>query len=170
MDGPRIHSPSPHHPVTDTWQVYRPMLARVASHDELLDMLDEMLGELGASHAYMSPPDGDDGDDDGDGRQGSLGVNVEWDVNHSAWRIVHIVRGDASDDRAASPLSRPAVGAAVGDYLIAVNQIRLSLAMPPEMALRRLAGREHMTPPSIPSLGGTWHALPLVTRGMPSAW
>ena len=42
----------------------------------------------------------------------------------------------------AAPLSRPSVSAKVGEYLIAINQLRLTLSIPPEVALRRLAGKE----------------------------
>ncbi len=34
---------------------YRPVLERVATHDDLVDLLWEVQGELGTSHAYVSP-------------------------------------------------------------------------------------------------------------------
>ncbi|NEE56078.1 hypothetical protein G3M55_67355, partial [Streptomyces sp. SID8455] len=34
---------------------YRPLVERVASPDEFADLLREVLGELGTSHAYVSP-------------------------------------------------------------------------------------------------------------------
>lgn len=35
---------------------YRPLVERIASPDEFADLLREVLGELGTSHAYVSPP------------------------------------------------------------------------------------------------------------------
>ncbi len=34
---------------------YRPVLDRVATHDDLVDLLWEVHGELGTSHAYVTP-------------------------------------------------------------------------------------------------------------------
>ncbi|KOO53692.1 peptidase s41 [Chrysochromulina tobinii] len=92
---------------------YEPLLARVASYDELLDVLQEMCGELGASHAYVSAPECD-GDDEDEGRQGSLGCTTEWDASLQGWRIISMVRGDPYDESQAGPLTRAAVGAKVG--------------------------------------------------------
>eukprot|EP00900_Chrysochromulina_parva_P026306 jgi/Chrpa1/8309/Chrysochromulina_OHIO_Genome00013214-RA len=89
---------------------YEPLLARVASYDELLDVLQEMCGELGASHAYVSAPECD-GDDEDEGRQGSLGCTTEWDASLQGWRIISMVRGDPYDESQAGPLTRAAVGA-----------------------------------------------------------
>src|SRR3954453_11909903 len=35
---------------------YRPVLDRLATHDDLVDLLWEVHGELGTSHAYVTPP------------------------------------------------------------------------------------------------------------------
>ncbi len=51
---------------------YRPILDRVATHDDLVDLLWEVQGELGTSHAYVTPRGGH-----GHGeRQGLLGADI----------------------------------------------------------------------------------------------
>ena len=120
---------------------YEPILARIACHGELLDLMREMQGELGASHAFVEPPKRED-DDDVEGEQGSLGARCEWDEATDGWRIVEICRGDPWEARDTAPLSRGAVCAKAGDVLVAINQRRLTRELPPEVAMRRLAGKE----------------------------
>ena len=118
---------------------YANSLNRVSSHDELLDLMQEMQGELGASHAGVSPPDVDV---DEEARQGFLGGWFEWDGEDGGWRVVRMLEGAAWDEASAPPLGRACVGARVGSVLLAINQIRLTPMTPPEVALRRLARRE----------------------------
>ncbi|NDZ99787.1 protease, partial [Streptomyces sp. SID10116] len=51
---------------------YRPVLDRVATHDDLVDLLWEVHGELGTSHAYVTPRGGGGGAL----RQGLLGADL----------------------------------------------------------------------------------------------
>jgi tricorn protease len=95
---------------------YLPLLDRIGSYDDLVDLIWEMHGELGSSHAYCIPPQ--DGADSG-GRQGLLGADLEY--TDGEWRIVRIVPGEASDRRARSPLLAPGIGAAAGDAIVAVD-------------------------------------------------
>ncbi|MEP6665445.1 MAG: S41 family peptidase [Nocardioidaceae bacterium] len=95
---------------------YAPLLGRLGSHDDLVDLIWELHGELGSSHAYCMPPDDDV---DPGRRQGLLGADLEFDGD--AWRIVRIVPGEASERRARSPLTAPGVGAKVGDAIVAVD-------------------------------------------------
>ena len=46
---------------------YRPVLERVATHDDLVDLLWEVQGELGTSHAYVTPRGGGGAGDRGRG-------------------------------------------------------------------------------------------------------
>ena len=98
-----------------------------------------MTAELGASHAYVAPPDLPD---EVAGQQGFLGADVAWDGGAGAWRVRRLLRGDTWDALGAAPLSAPAAGAAEGVLLRAINGTRLTREVPPEVALRRLAGRE----------------------------
>ena len=120
---------------------YETLLPRVCTHGELLDVMSEMFGELGASHFSVDGAPGAESDGD-DGQQGVLGATFAWNDAAAAWEIVQMLEGAAWDEQAAPPLSRPSVGAQIGDLLVAINQVRLSKERPPESALRGLAGKE----------------------------
>ena len=93
------------------WERYAPLAEALATGDDLVDLLWEMHGELGTSHAYVIE-DGHGGDPAR--RQGRLGADLERDPE-GRWRIARILTGDASVPRARSPFEAPGVGARVGD-------------------------------------------------------
>ncbi|MDX3617634.1 PDZ domain-containing protein [Streptomyces europaeiscabiei] len=82
---------------------YRPLVERVASPDEFADLLREVLGELGTSHAYVSPARRNEGPPHYQRRQGLLGANFV--RRDDAWTIRRILPGDSSDSKARSPLA-----------------------------------------------------------------
>jgi len=94
---------------------YRPLLDRITTESEFVDVLSEVLGELGTSHAYVYPPDGGTPATG----PGLLGADIE--RSGDAWRLTRVVRGDTSDPRARAPLATPSAGIAVGDVLLAVD-------------------------------------------------
>ncbi|MEU0578650.1 S41 family peptidase [Streptomyces griseoincarnatus] len=82
---------------------YRPLVERVASPDEFADLLREVLGELGTSHAYVTAARRNEGPPHYQRRQGLLGANL---VHRQAgWTVKRILPGDSSDSRARSPLA-----------------------------------------------------------------
>ncbi|MGW0842493.1 S41 family peptidase [Streptomyces sp. NPDC002787] len=82
---------------------YRPLVERVASPDEFADLLREVLGELGTSHAYVSAARRNEGPPHYQRRQGLLGANF---VHREAgWTVRRILPGDSSDSKARSPLA-----------------------------------------------------------------
>ncbi|MEU1510642.1 S41 family peptidase [Streptomyces sp. NPDC005811] len=94
---------------------YRPLLDRVATHDDLVDVLWEVHGELGTSHAYVSPRGGH-----GRGaRQGLLGADLSRHDDGS-WRIDRVLPSETSDPDARSPLAAPGVAVRAGDAILAV--------------------------------------------------
>ena len=118
---------------------YEPLLAKVASIGELHDLMHGMQTELGASHAWVAPAEGDDATD---GQQGYLGATTEWDDAAAVWRVARLVRGAAGDPDGAAPLARPGAILKEGDALLAINHTPLSKSRPPEVALALLAGKE----------------------------
>ncbi|GGX51383.1 tricorn protease [Streptomyces minutiscleroticus] len=94
---------------------YRPVLDRVATHDDLVDLLWEVQGELGTSHAYVTPRGGGRGE-----RQGLLGADVSRHEDGS-WRIDRILPSETSDPDARAPLSAPGVAVRAGDAIVAVG-------------------------------------------------
>ncbi|MFD3617142.1 S41 family peptidase [Streptomyces sp. NPDC058676] len=82
---------------------YRPLVERVASPDEFADLLREVLGELGTSHAYVSAARRNEGPPHYQRRQGLLGANLV--RRDEGWTVSRILPGDSSDSKARSPLA-----------------------------------------------------------------
>ncbi|WP_128376745.1 S41 family peptidase [Streptomyces cavernae] len=101
---------------------YRPVLDRVATHDDLVDLLWEVHGELGTSHAYVTPAGGWGG---GDRRQGLLGADIsrheDGPLGTPLWRIDRILPSETSDPEAQAPLAAPGVAVRAGDAIVAVG-------------------------------------------------
>jgi len=94
---------------------YRPLLDRITTWSEFADVLWEVFGELGTSHAYVLAPDGGTPA----AGPGLLGADIA--RSGDAWRLTNVVRGDTSDPRARAPLAAPGAGIDVGDVLLAVD-------------------------------------------------
>ncbi|MEU3251281.1 S41 family peptidase [Streptomyces sp. NPDC006997] len=82
---------------------YRPLVDRVASPDEFADLLREVLGELGTSHAYVTPARRNEGPPHYQRWQGLLGANLV--CRDGRWTVRRILPGDSSDSKARSPLA-----------------------------------------------------------------
>jgi len=95
---------------------YAPMLDRIASHDDLVDLIWEMHGELESSHAYVMPPPPADRPGT---HQGLLGADLSF--ADGAWRVSRVVPGESSEPRARSPLTAPSVVVGLGDAIVAVD-------------------------------------------------
>lgn len=95
---------------------YRPLLDRIATRDDLSELLWEVQGELGSSHAYEAPPERPV---ESERRLGLLGADVE--RVEDGWRVARILPGESSVPAARSPLRAPAVDVSVGDVLLAVD-------------------------------------------------
>ncbi|MFK4105698.1 S41 family peptidase [Streptomyces sp. NPDC019531] len=82
---------------------YRPLVERVTSPDEFADLLREVLGELGTSHAYVTAARRNEGPPHYQRRQGLLGANLV--LRDGGWTVKRILPGDSSDSKARSPLA-----------------------------------------------------------------
>ncbi|MGV9994176.1 S41 family peptidase [Streptomyces sp. NPDC003374] len=82
---------------------YRPLVERVASPDDFADLLREVLGELGTSHAYVAAARRNEGPAHYQRWQGLLGANLV--CRDGSWLVRRILPGDSSDSRARSPLA-----------------------------------------------------------------
>ncbi|MFD9608204.1 S41 family peptidase [Streptomyces sp. NPDC059083] len=82
---------------------YRPLVERVASPDEFADLLREVMGELGTSHAYVTPARRNEGPPHYQRPMGLLGVNLV--PREAGWTVRRILPGDSSDSKARSPLA-----------------------------------------------------------------
>jgi len=118
----------------DVLAEYRPLLDRIATSDDFADVMYEVLGELGSSHAYVRPADSG-----WRGHQaGLLGADLE--PGEEGWRISRIVPAESSDPRARSPLTAPGAGVAAGDLITAVDGQLVSPATGPGPLLVGTAG------------------------------
>ena len=125
------------------WQAvfdrYFPLVDRVGSRQEFSDLMWEMQGELGTSHAYEMG---------GDYRPhpsyplGSLGATLRWSAEAQGYETLDWVVGDVWEPGVHSPLAEPGVDVQPGDVLIAVNGQPLSRSVTPASLLVNLADQE----------------------------
>lgn len=118
---------------------YEPLVDRVGSRAELSDLIWEMQGELGSSHAYEF---GGEYRERPHYAQGSLGCDWAFDEATGAYTIARIARGDTWAPEATSPLLAPGVNVAVGDAILAINGQRVSRERGPQSLLVNQAGSE----------------------------
>ncbi len=118
-------------------QRYRPLVARVATPDDLVDLLWETQAELGTSHAYVMPP----ADTARDARRlGFLGADLERG-DDGTWQVSRVLPGESSDGRARSPLAAPGVAARGGDVVVSVDGVPVDPDLGPAPALVGAAQR-----------------------------
>ncbi|MEU4271047.1 S41 family peptidase [Streptomyces sp. NPDC026092] len=82
---------------------YRPLVERVATPDDFADLLREVMGELGTSHAYVTPARRNEGPPHYQRAMGLLGANLV--PRDGGWMVKRILPGDSSDSKARSPLA-----------------------------------------------------------------
>ena len=118
---------------------YLPLVDRVSCRSEFSDLMWEMQGELGTSHAYEFGGDYRSGPNYA---QGYLGADCEFDETANRWRITKLVHGDAWNEDVHSPLLAPGINAQIGDAIIAIAGHTLSKTFTPAASLINLAGEE----------------------------
>lgn len=95
---------------------YLPVVDRLATRDDLSELLWEMIGELGASHCYETPPVLPPPP----GRAAAfLGADLTRDAD--GWLIARVLAADTSVPAARSPLTAAGVDVRAGDRLLAVD-------------------------------------------------
>ena len=116
---------------------YAKLLPLVRTRAELSDVMWEMLGELGTSHAYeiggdhRLPPQY---------RRGFLGADLTW--NGDGYRVDKIYRGDSWNRDIDSPLAAPGLGVHEGDVIAAIGGQTLGQHVTPDELLVNAAGRD----------------------------
>lgn len=117
---------------------WRPVVDAVASHDDLVDLLWETVGELNTSHAYVLPAE-PPGSEAADRRLGLLGADLARAAD--GWRIERILPGESSEPQARSPLEAAGVGAREGDLVVAVDGAPVDAQHGPHTRLLGAAGK-----------------------------
>lgn len=113
---------------------YAVLLPRVATRGEFSDLVWEMQGELGTSHAYEM---GGDHRPAPQFAPGYLGADFLWDEPVGGWEITHIVRGDGAVSGHDSSLRAPGVNIVEGDVIVAIDGRRATRRHSPEHLLMR---------------------------------
>ena len=116
---------------------YCPLVEKVVSRFEFSDLMWEMNGELGTSHAYeiggdLKPPP--------PYRVGHLAADVQ--LRNRRWTITHVVRGDSWDPGQSSPLAAPGVNAREGETVLAINGQAATPDHSPQWLLVNQAGTD----------------------------
>ncbi|MEK6335573.1 MAG: S41 family peptidase [Acidobacteriota bacterium] len=89
---------------------YEPLVADVGDRQELLNIINEMIGELNASHTGAAPPPGGRA---GAAATGNIGLELEADAASGRYRVAYIYED--------GPADKDWVKVYVGDYLIAIG-------------------------------------------------
>jgi tricorn protease len=109
----RFYDPKMHGMDWDAMRAkYRPLVEYVGDRQELLNIVNEMIGELNASHTGAAPPPGG-GREPGAVSTAHLGVELEPDAAGGRYRVTHVYED--------GPADKDWVKVKVGDYLIAID-------------------------------------------------
>jgi len=102
----------------EAWSRYAPLIDRVGSRTEFSDLVWELQGELGTSHAYEL---GGDYPHAPRHNRGFLGAELAWDALREGWAITELLRADGWHPTQGSPLGRAGTGVRVGDLIVGVD-------------------------------------------------
>jgi tricorn protease len=114
------------------------VLDRIGTPSEFADLLWEIVGELGTSHAYIRPRATPGSG--GKGQVGLLGADLSRGPD-GRWRIDRVLPGESSDPRARAPLAAPGVTVQPGDVLVSVDGRPVDADLGPGPLLVGTAGR-----------------------------
>jgi len=117
---------------------YSELVPYVVHRHDLTYIIGEMIGELNCGHSYVG--DGEMPEISGVGI-GLLGADFEFDEKTGAYKIKKILKGRNWEEDTRSPLTEPGIRISEGDYLFAVDGIRLSKYTTPYTVLNGKANR-----------------------------
>lgn len=96
------------------YKKYEALLNKISCRNELTDVIYEMQGELGTSHAYVQSGDYRPGPHYG---LGYLAADVSYHKDNKGYKIDRIVKGDGWEEQATSPLLMPGLNIKEGDVI-----------------------------------------------------
>ncbi|HEY8187875.1 MAG TPA: S41 family peptidase [Pyrinomonadaceae bacterium] len=127
---------------------YRPLVDFVGDRQELLNIINEMIGELNASHTGAAPPPRGPGG--GGVSTGNLGLELEPDTAAGRYRVTYIYED--------GPADKDWVKVKVGDYLLAINGRQVKAGDDYwELLNNRLNRKVNVTFNSTPTDQGAWN-------------
>ena len=126
---------------------YEPLVKDVGDRQELLNIINEMIGELNASHTGAAPPPG--GRAQGGVSTGYLGVELEPDKAAGRYKVSYIYED--------GPADKDWVKVNVGDYLIAIGGKEVKIGDEYwELLNDRLNRKVEVTFNNKPTADGAW--------------
>ncbi|HEY2962202.1 MAG TPA: S41 family peptidase [Pyrinomonadaceae bacterium] len=145
----RFYDPKMHGMDWDAMRAkYRPLVDYVGDRQELLNIINEMIGELNASHTGAAPPPRGPGG--GGVSTGHLGVELESDKVAGRYRVSYIYED--------GPADKDWVRVKVGDYLLAIDGKQVKAGDDYWQLLNnRLNRKVTVTFNSKPADDGAWH-------------
>jgi tricorn protease len=127
---------------------YRPLVSDVGDRQELLNIINEMIGELNASHTGAAPPPRGAGG--GGVSTGNLGIELEPDSAAGRYRVTYVYED--------GPADKDWVKVKTGDYLLAINGKAIKAGDDYwELLNNRLNRKVEVTFNSKPTEDGAWH-------------
>jgi tricorn protease len=144
----RFYDPAMHGKDWDAAKAkYEPLVADVGDRQELLNIINEMIGELNASHTGAAPPPGGRGP--GAVSTGHLGIELEPDSTAGRYRVTYVYED--------GPADKDWVKVKVGDYLIAIGSKQVKAGDEYWQLLNdRLNRKVEVTFNNKPSEDGAW--------------
>jgi tricorn protease len=115
---------------------YGRLLEGARTREEVNFVINEMLGEMNASHTYNFG-----GDVEGARFENVGYLGVDWEADGKYYKIKRIIRGAVWDAEARNPLDEPGVNIAEGNYILAVNGVPLTTEQEPFAAFQTLADK-----------------------------
>src|SRR5437763_3696043 len=126
---------------------YEPLVKDIGDRQELVNIINEMIGELNASHTGAAPPPG--GRAAGGISTGNLGIDLEPDSASGRYRVSYVYEN--------GPADKDWVKVKVGDYLIAIGGRQVKAGDEYwELLNDRLNRKVEVTFNSKPSEDGAW--------------
>ena len=98
-----------------------------------------LASELSAGHTYTFGGDTEDVP-----RRSTGYLGIDWEMDNGMYRIKRIVKPAAWDTQVRSPFDMPGVDVQVGDYILAVNGVKLDPSKEPYAAFEGLDGKVAM--------------------------
>lgn len=134
---------------------YGKLLDQAVTRWDLNYIIGELIAEISSSHTYRG---GGDTQTEPSVSAGYLGI--DWGLKNGAYYVKRIVHGAAWDAEVRSPLDEPGLKIKEGDYILAVNSVKMDITRDPVAAFEGLANQPvELTVNSQPTMANAWTVL-----------
>jgi len=131
---------------------YGALIDNAVTRSDVNYIIGELIAELNASHTYRG------GGDEETPLQRAVGyLGIDWEFKNGAYSIKRIVKGADWDTEVRSPLAASGLKVKEGDYILAVNGVKIDVTKDPSSAFEGLADKTvELTINNKPSFDGAW--------------